>query len=103
VDPPYDGAWHSFVKGLDQIQKGRLDPVEQGKIDVMMIATLACYPNAESWKNHLELEDSTPAGLAAVGAKNNPNFRIVWQTYIWPVGQEPKNGMKTLDVATTKK
>ncbi|MSR55792.1 MAG: hypothetical protein EXS09_21320 [Gemmataceae bacterium] len=103
VDSPYVGTWHSFVKGLDQIQKGRLDPVEQGKIDVMMIATLACYPNAETWKNHLGLEDSTLAGFAALGVKNNPKFRICWQTYIWPVGQERKDGTKTLDVAATKK
>jgi len=103
VNPPYVGTWHSFVKGLDQIQKGRLDPVEQGKIDVMMIATLACYPNAESWKNHLGLEDSTLAGFTALGVKNNPKFRICWQTYIWPVGQERKDGTKTLDVTATKK
>jgi len=103
VDPPYVGTWHSFVKGLDQIQPGRLDPVEQGKIDVMLIGTLNCYPNAETWKNHLGPDDSTLAGFAALGVKNNPNFRIVWQTYLWPRGQEPKDGKKTLNVADTKK
>lgn len=103
VPPPYVGTWHSFVKGLETIQKGRLDPVEKGDIDVMMIATLACYPHAELWKNHLGLDDSTLAGFAALGVKNNPKFRICWQTYIWPVGKEPKDGKKTLDVAATKK
>ena len=103
VSAPYVGTWHSFVKGMDSIQKGRLDPVERGDIDVMVIGTLVCYPNAETWKNHLGPDDSTLAGLAALGAKNNPMFRIVWQTYVWPVGQTPKDGKKTLDVAAMKK
>ena len=103
VNPPYVGTWHSFLKGMDSIQKGRLDPVERGEIDVMLIGTLLCYPNAETWKNHLGPDDSTLAGLAALGAKNNPKFRIVWQTYVWPVGQMPKDGKKTLDVAAMKK
>lgn len=103
VSPPYVGTWHSFVKGMDQIQQGRLDPVEQGKIDVMMIGTLMSYPNAEAWKNHLGPDDSTLAGFAALGVKNNSKFRIVWQTYVWPVGQTPKDGKKTLDVAAMKK
>ncbi|MFM7674429.1 MAG: hypothetical protein ACKO5F_02320, partial [Synechococcus sp.] len=51
----------------------------------------------------LGLDDSTLAGFAALGVKNNPKFRICWQTYIWPVGKEPKDGKKTLDVAATKK
>lgn len=67
------------------------------------IATLACYPHAELWKNHLGFDDSTLAGFAALGVKNNPKFRICWQTYIWPVGKEPKDGKKTLDMAATKK
>jgi hypothetical protein len=103
VAPPYVGTWHSFVKGLETIQKGRLDPVEKGDIDVMMIATLAWHPHAELWKNHLGLEDSTLAGFAALGVKNNPKFRVVWQTYLWPAGTEPKDGKKKLDVAATRK
>ncbi|GDX11713.1 hypothetical protein LBMAG57_34850 [Verrucomicrobiota bacterium] len=102
VDAPYVGTWHGFLKGMESIQKGRLDPVEQGKIDVMLIGTLHCYPSAETWKNHLGVEDSTLAGFAALGVKNNPKFRIVWQTYLWPRGQEPKDGKKTLEVAATK-
>lgn len=74
-----------------------------GVIDVMLIGTLMSYPNAETWKNHLGPEDSTLACLAALGVKNNPKFRIVWQTYVWPVGQTPKDGKKTLDVAAMKK
>jgi hypothetical protein len=42
VDAPYVGTWHGFLKGMESIQKGRLDPVEQGKIDVMLIGTLHC-------------------------------------------------------------
>jgi hypothetical protein len=103
VDAPFVGTWHSFVKGMDQIQKGRLDPLARGEIDVMLIGTLKSYPDAEAWKNHLGPDDSTLAGLAALGAKENPKFRICWQTYIWPVGQTPKDGKKTLDVAATKK
>lgn len=103
VDAPYVGTWHGFLKGMEGIQKGRLDPVEQGKIDVMLIGTLNCYPNAETWKNHLGPDDSTLAGFAALGVKNNAKFRIVWQTYLWPCGQAPKNGKKTLEVAATKK
>jgi len=103
VEPPYVGTWHSFLKGMDSIQKGRLDPVEQGKIDVMMIGTLNCYPNAETWKNLLGPDDSTLAGFAALGVKNNPKFRVVWQTYLWPTGTEPKDGKKKLDIAATRK
>ena len=103
VAPPYVGTWHSFLKGMDTIQKGRLDPVEKGDIDVMMIATLSWSPNAEGWKNHLGPEDSTLAGFAALGVKNNPKFRIVWQTYLWPTGSEPKVGNKKLDLAATRK
>jgi hypothetical protein len=88
---------------MESIPEGRLDPVEQGKIDVMLIGTLNCYPNAETWKNHLGLEDSTLAGFAALGVKNNPKFRVVWQTYLWPAGSEPKDGNKKLDVAATRK
>jgi hypothetical protein len=88
---------------MDTIQKGRLDPVEKGDIDVMMIATLSWSPNAEGWKNHLGPEDSTLAGFAALGVKNNPKFRIVWQTYLWPTGSEPKVGNKKLDLAATRK
>ena len=101
VAAPYIGTWHD-IKGMDGIQPGRLDRLERGEIDTLLIGTLSCYPNAEAWNNHVGL-DSTPAGLAAFGTKNNPKFRIVWQTYVWPVGQAPKDGKKTLDVAATKK
>jgi hypothetical protein len=103
VAGPYVGTWHGFVQGMDSIQKGRLDPLERGDFDVLLIGTLHCYPNKEAWKNHVGPDDSTLAGLAALGAKNNPKFRICWQTYIWPVGQETKDKKKTLDVAATKK
>jgi hypothetical protein len=101
VDPPSIGTWHD-IRGMDRIQPGRLDRLEKGEYDTLVIGTLHCYPNAETWSNHLGL-DSTPAGLAAVGIKNNPKFRIVWQTYVWPVGQMPKDGKKMLDVAAMKK
>lgn len=101
VPPPYIGTWHD-IKGMDRIQPGRLDRLERGEYDTLLIGTLHCYPEKEAWSNHLGL-DSTPAGLAAVGVKNNPKFRIVWQTYVWPVGQMPKEGKKTLDVAAMKK
>ncbi len=101
VDAPYIGTWHD-IKGMDRIQPGRLDRLERGEIDTLLIGTLHCYPHAETWNNHVGL-DSTPAGLAALGVKNNPKFRIVWQTYVWPVGQMPKDGKKTLDVAAMKK
>ena len=103
VEGPYLGTWHGFLKGMDSIQKSRLDPLERRNFDVLLIATLNCFPNAETWKNHLGPDDSTLAGLAALGAKHNPKFRICWQTYAWPVGQSPKDGKKTLDVAATKK
>ncbi len=102
VAAPYVGAWVHFVRGLDQIPKGRLDPVERGEIDVMIIGTLMCYPNAEIWSNRLGPDDSTLGAIAALGVKNNPKFRIVWQTYFWPRGEEPKGGKKTLDVASAK-
>jgi formylglycine-generating enzyme required for sulfatase activity len=40
---------------------------------------------------------------AANSTKNNSQFRIVWQTSVWPGGQAPKDGKKTLDVAAMKK
>lgn len=97
---PFVGTWHD-IKGVDAIQPGRLDPLERGEFDMLLAGTLHCYPNAETWKNHLGL-DSTPAAFATLGSKNNPRFRLVWQTYIWPVGKAPKDGPKTLDVAATK-
>lgn len=103
VSPPYVGTWHSFVQGMDSIQKSRLDGLERGDFDTLLIGTLVCYPRADAWKNHLGPEDSTLSGLAALGARNNPKFRICWQTYIWPVGQTPKDGKKTFDVAATTK
>ncbi|QDU25034.1 Serine/threonine-protein kinase pkn1 [Anatilimnocola aggregata] len=101
VVAPYIGTWHD-IKGMERIQSGRLDRLERGEIDTLLIGTLHCYPHAETWNNHVGL-DSTPAGLAALGVKNNPTFHIVWQTYVWPVGQMPKDGKKTLDVAAMKK
>lgn len=100
VGGPYVGTWHD-IKGIDAIQPGRLTPLERGDFDMLLAGTLHCYPNAETWKNHLGL-DSTPAVFAELGSKNNPRFRLVWQTYIWPVGTAPKGGPKTLDVAATK-
>ena len=97
---PYVGTWHD-IKGIDKIQPGRLDPLERGEFDMLLAGTLHCYPYAETWNNHLGL-DSTPAAFATLGSKNNPRFRLVWQTYIWPVGTMPKDGPKTLDVAATK-
>ena len=60
---------------MDSIQKGRLDLIERGDIDVMVIGTLVCYPNAETWKNHLGPDDSTLAACA-VGFRR-PNFKAL--------------------------
>lgn len=97
---PRVGTWHD-IKGMDVIKPGALDALEKGEFDMLLAWTLQCYPNAETWKNHLGL-DSTPAVLAFAGSKNNPRFRLVWQTSIWPVGKEPKDGPRTFDVAATR-
>ena len=79
---PYLGTWHD-MKGQKGIGPGRLDGLERGDFDMLLLATPHCYPEKESWAGQLGL-DSTPAILCAAGVKNNPKFRLVWQSYYWP-------------------
>jgi hypothetical protein len=79
---PYIGTWHD-IKGEKALQNKRLEPLEQGDFDLLLLATPDCYPNADSWAGHVGL-DSTPALLCDMGVKNNPRFRLVWQSYYWP-------------------
>lgn len=81
---PYLGTWHD-LKGAKAIRPGRLDGLERGEFDTLLLASPHCYPNAETWGGALGL-DSTAAILCATGLKNNPNFRLVWQTWPWPQG-----------------
>jgi len=77
---PYLGTWHSMT-GQKGIGPGRLDGLERGDFDMLLLATPHCYPS--DWAGHVGL-DSTPAILCATGVKNNPKFRLVWQSYYWP-------------------
>ena len=106
---PYLGTWHD-MKGQKAIQPGKLDGLERGDFDMLLLATPHCYPDAEAWAGAVGL-DSTPAILCAAGVKNNPNFRLVWQSYYWPrtetrgdkkalvwkPRQEPPDGLRALE------
>jgi hypothetical protein len=111
---PYLGTWHEMW-GQKRIQPGRLDGLERGDFDMLLLATPHCYPDAEAWAGAVGL-DSTPAILCAAGVKNNPNFRLVWQSWYWarteprgdrsaPTGkvlhwkprQEPPDGLRALE------
>jgi len=90
---PYLGTWHD-MKGQKAIRPGRLDGLERGDFDMLLLATPHCYPDAEAWAGAVGL-DSTPAILCAAGVKNNPNFRLVWQSWYWP-RIEPRGDKKVL-------
>ena len=106
---PYLGTWHD-MKGQKGIGPGRLRELERGDFDMLLLATPHCYPDAGAWAGQLGL-DSTPAILCAAGIKNNPNFRLVWQSYYWPRSetrgdkkalvwkprQEPPDGLRALE------
>ena len=79
---PYIGTWHD-IKGEKGLDKKRMEPLERGAFDVLLLATPHCYPDKESWSGHVGL-DSTPALLCDKGVMNNPKFRLVWQSYYWP-------------------
>jgi len=96
---PYLGTWHD-IKGAKAIKPGRLDGLERGDFDMLLVATPHCYPGEESWGGALGLE-STPAILATVGSKNNPNFRLVWQTWYWP--HHESRGSKKMNVAISNR
>lgn len=96
---PYLGTWHD-IKGAKAIGKGRLDGLERGDFDMLLVATPHCYPGAEQWAGAMGLE-STPAILATAGSKNNPNFRLVWQTWFWP--HEEVRGSKKMNVALSNR
>jgi hypothetical protein len=108
----YLGTWHNMI-GQKGIQPGRLDGLERGDFDMLLLATPHCYP--EHWAGAVGL-DSTPAILCAAGVKNNPNFRLVWQSYYtanteprgdksaptgkvlhWKPRQEPPDGLRALE------
>ncbi len=108
---PYLGTWHD-MKGQKGIGPGRLRELERGDFDMLLLATPHCYPDA-AWAGAVGL-DSTPAILCAAGIKNNPNFRLVWQSYYWPrtetrgdkkalvwkPRQEPPDGLRALEKLT---
>jgi hypothetical protein len=110
----YLGTWHNMI-GQKGIQPGRLDGLERGDFDMLLLATPHCYPDAGNWAGAVGL-DSTPAILCAAGVKNNPNFRLVWQSYYtanteprgdksaptgkvlhWKPRQEPPDGLRALE------
>jgi hypothetical protein len=90
---PYLGTWHDMI-GQKGIRPGKLDGLERGDFDMLLVATPHSYPDAEAWAGAVGL-DSTPAILCAAGVKNNPNFRLVWQSYYTP-HTEPRGDKKVL-------
>jgi hypothetical protein len=90
---PYLGTWHDMI-GQKGIRPGKLDGLERGDFDMLLAATPHCYPDAGNWAGAVGL-DSTPAILCAAGVKNNPNFRLVWQSYYTP-HTEPRGDKKVL-------
>jgi hypothetical protein len=90
LNGPYLGTWHD-IKGAKAMDKKRMEPLERGDFDMLLLATPHCFPNAETWANQLGL-DSTPALLCDKGVMKNPKFRLVWQTWFWPTyeGKEEK-------------
>jgi hypothetical protein len=90
---PYLGTWHDMI-GQKGIRPGKLDGLERGDFDMLLLATPHCYPDAGNWAGAVGL-DSTPAILCAAGVKNNPNFRLVWQSYYTP-HTEPRGDKKVL-------
>lgn len=89
---PYIGTWQSVKHGGEGLEKN--ESLGRGDFDTLLLATPHCYPNDETWASHIGL-DSLPAGLCAVGGKNNPQFRLVWQSYYWPRSLDREN--KVLD------
>ncbi len=79
---PYIGTWHD-IKGEKGLQPKRMEPLERGDFDMLLLATPHCYPDAEAWAGHVGL-DSTPALLCDKGVTNNPKFRLIWQSWYWP-------------------
>jgi hypothetical protein len=44
---PYLGTWHD-LKGAKAIRPGRLDGLERGEFDMLLLASPHCYPNKDS-------------------------------------------------------
>jgi hypothetical protein len=83
VKGPGLGTWHD-IKGRKTLRPGAFDGLERGDCDTLLVATPSCYPSKETWAGQLG-PDSTPALICDAGVKNNPKFRLVWQTWFWAV------------------
>jgi formylglycine-generating enzyme required for sulfatase activity len=98
----YFGSWHGFVGGtVEDLQERHRAPIAKGDIDVLVVATWSWSPNREVWHNRVGL-DSALAGVAELGLKNNPNFRVCWRTYLQPRTTK-KDGKLVPDFAATRK
>ncbi len=88
------GGWHGWwvqegAKGLSRsdIQSTpQFKSLADGKVDVFVLSTLKSMPhiNEGEGKNTAEFL----AGLADVGIKNNPNFRVVWRLWLRADGKK---------------
>jgi hypothetical protein len=102
LSDPYFGTWHGFVAGgVEGIQEKHKEPIARGDIDVLAVATWSWSPNRETWHDRVAF-DSTLAGLADLGLKNNPKFRICWRAYLQPRTAQKGNTVVP-DFAATKK
>ena len=98
----YFGTWHGLVGGtVEDIQERHRAPVAKGDVDVLLVATWSWFPQQEGWHKRVGL-DSALAGLAELGLKNNPNFRVCWRSYLQP--QTVRKGANTIpDFVATRK
>jgi hypothetical protein len=89
------GGWHGWwvqegAKGLSRTEiqsTPEFKSLAGGKIDVFVLSTLKSMPHNDGYgKNTTDFL----AGLADVGVKNNPNFRVLWRLWLKADGKKSK-------------
>jgi hypothetical protein len=75
--------------------------LEKGDVDALLICTWASYP--PRWYARVG-ETSSLSELAALGAKNNPEFRILWHAFMMPNHDKPadKDSKPALNLKSTR-
>jgi len=91
------GGWHGWwvqegAKGLsrsDIQSKPEFKNLAEGKVDVFVLSTMKSMPHnldEGEGKNTAEFI----AGLADIGVKNNPDFRVLWRLWLRADGKKSK-------------
>jgi len=90
------GGWHGWwvqegAKGLSRTEiqsTPEFKSLAGGKVDVFVLSTLKSMPgNDEGFGKNTT---GFLAGLADVGVKNNPNFRVLWRLWLRADGKKSK-------------